>query len=118
MPARFYSAHFCFAPGSFCLEVPHDPNYYFHGEEISVAVRAYTWGYDLFHPHKIICWHEYTRKNRTKQWDDDKEWYKERDKIRKSFIFTDEENPNNDLDIFKNTLCFSHRTRNLRRAPT
>lgn len=75
VPARFYSAHFCFAPGSFCKEVPHDPNYYFHGEEISVAVRAYTHGYDLFHPHKIICWHEYTRKNRTKQWDDDKSWH-------------------------------------------
>ena len=80
VPARFYSAHFCFAPGSFCKEVSHDPDYYFHGEEISVAVRAYTHGYDLFHPHKIICWHEYTRKNRTKQWDDDKKWYEKNTK--------------------------------------
>jgi hypothetical protein len=74
IPARFYSAHFCFTLGSFVLEVPHDPEYYFHGEEISIAVRAYTWGYDLFHPHKVIAWHEYTRKGRTKQWDDDKSW--------------------------------------------
>jgi hypothetical protein len=74
IPARFYSAHFAFAGGSFVKEVPHDPEYYFHGEEISIAVRAYTWGYDLFHPHKIIAWHEYTRKGRTKQWDDDKTW--------------------------------------------
>jgi hypothetical protein len=74
IPARFYSAHFAFAAGSFVKEVPHDPEYYFHGEEISIAVRAYTWGYDLFHPHKIIAWHEYTRKGRTKQWDDDKTW--------------------------------------------
>jgi len=74
IPARFYSAHFAFAGGLFVKEVPHDPEYYFHGEEISIAVRAYTWGYDLFHPHKIIAWHEYTRKNRTKQWDDDKKW--------------------------------------------
>ena len=74
IPARFYSAHFCFTLGQFAVEVPHDPNYYFHGEEISIAVRAYTWGYDLFHPHKIIAWHEYTRKGRTKQWDDDKTW--------------------------------------------
>jgi glycosyltransferase involved in cell wall biosynthesis len=74
IPARFYSAHFCFAPGSFCVEVPHDPNYYFHGEEISIAVRAYTFGYDLFHPHKVVIWHEYTRKGRTKQWDDDPIW--------------------------------------------
>jgi hypothetical protein len=75
IPARFYSAHFAFAGGSFVKEVPHDPEYYFHGEEISIAVRAYTWGYDLFHPHKIIAWHEYTRQGRTKQWDDDKTWY-------------------------------------------
>jgi glycosyltransferase involved in cell wall biosynthesis len=75
IPARFYSAHFAFSLGSFVIEVPHDPNYYFHGEEISIAVRAYTWGYDLFHPHKIIAWHEYTRKGRTKQWDDDKKWH-------------------------------------------
>lgn len=74
IPARFYSAHFCFTLGQFCKEVPHDPEYYFHGEEISIAVRAFTWGYDLFHPHKIIAWHEYTRKGRTKQWDDDKDW--------------------------------------------
>jgi hypothetical protein len=72
--ARFYSAHFCFTLGSFVKEVPHDPEYYFHGEEISIAVRAYTWGYDLFHPHKIIAWHEYTRKGRKKQWDDDSKW--------------------------------------------
>ena len=74
IPARFYSAHFCFTLGQFCKEVPHDPEYYFHGEEISIAVRAYTWGYDLFHPHKVVAWHEYTRKGRTKQWDDDKDW--------------------------------------------
>ena len=75
-PARFYSAHFCFTDGSFAKEVQHDPEYYFHGEEISIAVRAFTHGYDLFHPHKVVVWHEYTRKGRTKQWDDDKEWWK------------------------------------------
>jgi glycosyltransferase involved in cell wall biosynthesis len=74
IPSRFYSAHFAFTLGNFCKEVPHDPEYYFHGEEISIAVRAFTWGYDLFHPHKVIAWHEYTRKGRTKQWDDDLNW--------------------------------------------
>ena len=80
IPGRFYSAHFAFTLGQFCKEVPHDPNYYFHGEEISIAVRAYTWGYDIFHPHKIVAWHEYTRKNRTKQWDDDKTWWEKNSK--------------------------------------
>jgi glycosyltransferase involved in cell wall biosynthesis len=40
--ARFYSAHFAFTLGQFSVEVQHDPEFYFHGEEISIAVRAYT----------------------------------------------------------------------------
>jgi len=74
VPSRFYSAHFCFTLGQFCIEVPHDENYYFHGEEISIGVRAFTHGYDLFHPHKVLIWHEYERKGRVKQWDIDKKW--------------------------------------------
>jgi hypothetical protein len=80
LPARFYSAHFCFTLGIFSKEVQHNPEYYFHGEEISIAVRAFTHGYDLFHPHKVVAWHEYTRKGRTKQWDDDKEWGRRNEK--------------------------------------
>lgn len=76
VPARFYSAHFCFTSGDFAKNVQHNPEFYFHGEEISIAVRAYTHGYDLFHPHKVVIWHEYTRNGRTKHWDDDKEWWK------------------------------------------
>ena len=72
--ARFYSAHFAFTLGIFCKEVQHDPLFYFHGEEITIGVRAFTWGYNLFHPHKVLAWHEYTRQGRTKHWDDDKNW--------------------------------------------
>ena len=72
--ARFYSAHFAFTSGEFCKEVPHDPNMYFHGEEISIAARAYTHGYNLFHPNKVIAWHEYTRRGRSKHWDDEPKW--------------------------------------------
>ncbi len=74
VPARFYSAHFAFTTGKFAEEVQHDPELYFHGEEISIAVRAYTHGYDLFHPNKIIAYHEYTRKGRTKHWDNHNDW--------------------------------------------
>lgn len=70
MKARFYSGHFTFADGSFATEVQHDPEYFFHGEEISIAARAYTHGYDLYHPTTVIAWHEYTRKGRVKIWDD------------------------------------------------
>ena len=78
--ARFFSAHFTFTTGEFCVDVPHDPFMYFHGEEPSLASRAYTYGYDLFHPHKVIAWHFYTREGFVKHWDDDKKW-SEKDKI-------------------------------------
>ena len=74
IPARFYSAHFAFAKGDFVKEVPHDPDYYFHGEEVSIAVRAFTHGYDLLHPHKIFLWHYYTRRGLKKHWDDHTKW--------------------------------------------
>ena len=68
---RWFSAHFAFADGIMCKEVPHDPNYWFHGEEISIAARAYTHGYDLFAPHKMVAYHEFTRQYRgPKVWDD------------------------------------------------
>lgn len=69
--ARFLSAHFLFAPGAFVREVPYDPELYFTGEEITLAVRAYTHGWDLFHPTEIVVWHEYTRAYRPhKHWSD------------------------------------------------
>ena len=74
IPARFFSAHFAFTLGEHARDVQHDPKLYFHGEEISLAVRSWTHGYDLFHPNKVLAWHEYTRKGRTKQWDDDPIW--------------------------------------------
>lgn len=90
--ARFLSAHFLFAPGRFVEEVPYDPELYFIGEEITLAVRAYTHGYDLFHPPEIIVWHEYTRSYRTKHWDDhlkargvEREWH-ERDAVSRAKV--------------------------------
>lgn len=74
--ANFYSAHFTFTSGQFVKEVPHDPELYFTGEEMSITIRAFTYGYTLFHPHIVVAWHEYTRKNCNKHWDDHKEWWK------------------------------------------
>lgn len=70
MPARFVAGGFLFAPGTFVREVPYDPNIYFHGEEITVALRAYTWGYDLFHPTEVLSWHYYIRKEHPRHWTD------------------------------------------------
>lgn len=68
--ARFVSAHFLFTVGAFVSEVPYDPELYFHGEEITLAIRAFTQGYTLFHPPEHVLWHEYTREYRQKHWDD------------------------------------------------
>jgi hypothetical protein len=86
MRARFYSGHFAFADGSFAVEVQHDPDYFFHGEEISIGVRAFTHGYDLYHPIGLIAWHEYTRKGRTKVWDDHTTPEKKNGKIKLDWV--------------------------------
>ena len=70
IPARFVSGHFYFTIGKHCEEYKYDPNIYFAGDEISLSIRSFTLGYDLFHPHKTVIWHEYTRKGRVKHWDD------------------------------------------------
>jgi len=70
IPARFVSGHFYFTLGKHCQEYKYDPNIYFAGDEISLSIRSFTLGYDLFHPHRTIIWHEYTRQGRTKHWSD------------------------------------------------
>ncbi|NEX63056.1 GlcNAc-transferase family protein [Noviherbaspirillum galbum] len=50
---------FLFCAGSFVEEVPYDPYLYFHGEEQSLAVRAFTRGWDILHPMQIPLYHLY-----------------------------------------------------------
>lgn len=83
VPARFVSGHFFFTYGIHCEEYKYDPNLYFAGDEISLSIRSFTLGYDLFHPHKLVIWHEYTREGRVKHWDDFQS--KNADKIEKTF---------------------------------
>jgi hypothetical protein len=68
--ARFISAGFLFAPGAFVQEVPYDPELYFLGEEAAMTLRAFTHGYDFFHPSETIVWHDYVRRLGIKHWDD------------------------------------------------
>tara|TARA_B100000700_G_scaffold331015_1_gene460786 strand:- start:7602 stop:8603 length:1002 start_codon:yes stop_codon:yes gene_type:complete len=49
-----------FAKGSFVKEIPYDPNYYFYGEELSMALRAFTKGYSFFHIPDVPLFHLYT----------------------------------------------------------
>lgn len=54
---------FVFCHGSFIDEVPYDPYLYFHGEEQSLAVRAYTRGWDIYHPLHVPLYHLYKAAN-------------------------------------------------------
>lgn len=78
--ARFLAAGFIFAQGSFVRDVPYDPELYFFGEEISMTLRAYTSGYDLFHPVESIVWHDYVRAYATRHWEDHTEPASQTDK--------------------------------------
>lgn len=70
VPARFLAAGFLFVEGRFADEVPYDPEIYFLGEESTMAVRAFTHGYDLFHPTASLVWHDYLRKDARRHWGD------------------------------------------------
>jgi hypothetical protein len=68
--ARLLSGHFIFTHGNFVNECMYDPNFYFRGEELSLSARAYTHGYDFFHPSYTVIWHEYLREKSPKHWID------------------------------------------------
>tara|TARA_B100002019_G_C21274915_1_gene604888 strand:+ start:14380 stop:15681 length:1302 start_codon:yes stop_codon:yes gene_type:complete len=68
--ARLLSGHFIFSSGMFVRECIYDPNLYFRGEEITLSARAYTHGYDMFHPTRSVVWHEYLRQREHKHWGD------------------------------------------------
>lgn len=55
--SRFVNGNFAFSRGQWNVEVPQDPDHYYWGEELSVTVRSYTWGYDLFLPSEVVAWH-------------------------------------------------------------
>lgn len=86
VPARFISGHFCFGPNKWAKEIKHDPDIFFAGEELNLTVRSFTYGYDLFHPHRVVIWHATMREERSGKlvWDDQNKigkdtWWKQND---------------------------------------
>lgn len=45
----YIAGGFLLTLGRFVHEVPYDANFYFHGEEQALALRAFTHGWDIFH---------------------------------------------------------------------
>jgi len=57
----YWSAGFSFSRGHFVVNVPYDlyQPMIFQGEEMAVAIRGFTMGYDFFAPERSVCFHHY-----------------------------------------------------------
>lgn len=58
-----------FAPGRIVNDVPYDPNISFFGEELCFSIRAWTRGWRIYAPNKMITSHFYSRRGHNKIWD-------------------------------------------------
>lgn len=107
--ARFVSGHYYFTVGSHITDFVYDPDMYFAGDEITLSVRSYTAGYDLYHPHINVVWHHYGRLDRSKHWNDHNSKEKESGLIELTWAERDEYSKkrirqmlgmeNNDIDL-------------------
>ena len=63
MKTYYLAGGFLFGPGRLVREVPYDPHlvYLFWGEELLLAARLWTSGYDIFSPSVAVCSHVYER---------------------------------------------------------
>ena len=66
IPCLLFAAGFNFSYSTMMEECPYDLNLHnlFFGEEISLALRLYTCGYDLFAPPETVCFHLWSRDHR------------------------------------------------------
>lgn len=75
----FWSAGFSFSRGHFIVQVPYDQHLpmVFQGEESSIAIRAFTYGYDFYAPERSVVFHIFAKKeniarrNRHKYWENE-----------------------------------------------
>ncbi len=87
----FIAAGFFFAKGSVIKEVPYDPYMYFAQEEITLAARLYTNGWDVYSPRTNMMYHMYIKvgedRKRTLHWEDNKDWSRHSKIGRKRFEY-------------------------------
>ena len=74
----YFSAGFFFAKATFLYDVPYDPflPYLFQGEEVLMAARLYTHGYDMYNLTQSVASHNYDRDDKPRFWNDNshKNW--------------------------------------------
>lgn len=81
LKGAFLAAGFLFADGNFISDIPYDPFLYFDNEEICLAARAYTKGWDVFHSPETFLYHYYHKPSDNKEgkekklhWNENKDW--------------------------------------------
>lgn len=75
LPNPFISAGFLFGPAAAFDEVPYDASLYFIGEEVSLAARLWTHGWDAYTPNEVAVYHFYGRASqRPMHWADNPGW--------------------------------------------
>ena len=75
LPSMLMSGHFYFTLSQHLKEYRYDPGLYFAGDEISLATRSWTKGWDIFAPSENVVFHNYTREERVCHWSDQKVGY-------------------------------------------
>jgi [Skp1-protein]-hydroxyproline N-acetylglucosaminyltransferase len=63
----YWAAGFSFSRGHFIVNVPYDQHlpWVFQGEEISIGLRGFTYGYDYYTPETSPCFHYYAGQDTT-----------------------------------------------------
>lgn len=106
-PSPYVSGHFFFTSRQAILDTPFVKEIMFTEEEIFMAVRFYTSGYNLYNPKKMYVYHRYGRNGRSLFWEDFPElWYKNDIKSKKFANYILENNIINDKNglLNKRTL--------------
>lgn len=74
LPGAFVTPRCLFGPGEMLDDVPPDPFLFHFGEDIDRSVRLWTHGYDIYHPHRRVAWHRWSRAGRVTHFADHPDW--------------------------------------------
>ena len=87
----YVSAGFLFGKYTFLNEVPFDPYlpYLFQGEEILLATRFWTNGWDIYNLTEPMCVHNYSRDKKPRFWNDNshQEWHTVQQESNKRYYY-------------------------------
>ncbi len=112
VPTPYISAGTLFAPAAIIGEVPYDPHIYFTGEEITLAARLWTHGWDIYAPNKVTVYHEYSeRPNKRRHWHDHKQWVEMSDRAVKRVRHLLDGEPCNDAKAVEDIARYALGTR-------